>query len=436
MYAMSSSLALRALFKNLAAREGLGSRGAGLHGLTSQARALAAAAVAHDQPTVPAVLVVPSDAELDSVVGDVRFFLAALEAASDTAMSGVVLPLPALQVDPYRALAPHMRVTSARARALLALASGEARVIVASAPALLPRLPDPSALVARSLGVKTGADVDPQSLVAMLAEGGYDRHDPVEQHGEFTLRGGILDVYPPNELWPIRVEFIGDMVESIRRFDPDTQRSVETLDQFMVVPVRESADASDLPVDLQHAATVFDYLTARKASRLLVSEPDEVLAAIERVRANVEASYQEASTRTNAPANLQPPDALFAPPDEVTARLAKATVLSSLDLEDGAGGHHVPTQPIAHFRGRIPDWIAELRERRDAGDTVIFVAHTGGRAERTLEMLRDYDVRAESASRTSELSTGAVLVTVGGLSQGVRFTRGGAHRLRRDRCLR
>jgi transcription-repair coupling factor (superfamily II helicase) len=424
MYVMSSSLALRALLKNLASREGLAPRGAGLHGLTSQARALAAAAVAHDQPAVPVVLVVASDAELDGVVGDVRFFLASLEAASDAAMAGVVLPLPALQVDPYRALAPHMRVTSARARALLALASGEARVIVASAPALLPRLPDPSALVARSLGVKTGADVDPQSLAAMLTEGGYDRHDPVEQHGEFTLRGGILDLYPPNELWPIRVEFIGDMVESIRRFDPDTQRSVETLDQFMVVPVRESIDASDLPVDLQHAATVFDYLTARKASRLLVSEPDEVLAAIERARTTVEASYQEASTRTNAPANLQPPDALFAPQAELASRLAKATVLSSLDLEEGASGHHVPTQPIAHFRGRIPDWIAELRERRDAGDAVVFVAHTAGRAERTLEMLRDYDVRAESASRTSELSTGAVLVTVGGLSHGVRFTRG------------
>ena len=56
------------------------------------------------------------------------------------------------------------------------------------------------------------------------------------------MRGGILDVYPPDELWPIRIEFIGDLVESIRRFDPGTQRSVETLDQFLVVPVREHAD--------------------------------------------------------------------------------------------------------------------------------------------------------------------------------------------------
>ena len=230
---MSSSLAQRSLFKALVARDGLTTRGQGLHGLTLQAKALAAAAASHEQPGDPVRVIVPTDAAMDGVVGDVRFFLGAIEGLSDSALGGLVLPLPSLQVDPYRALAPHMRVTSARARALLALASGQARVVVASATALLPRLPDPSALVARSLGVRTGGEVDPQSLAALLTDGGYDRHDPVEQHGEFCLRGGILDVYPPNELWPIRVEFIGDMVESIRRFDPDTQRSVETLDQFL-----------------------------------------------------------------------------------------------------------------------------------------------------------------------------------------------------------
>jgi transcription-repair coupling factor (superfamily II helicase) len=423
---MSSSLALRSLFKALVARDGLTTRGPGLHGLTLQAKALAAAAASHEQPGDPVLVVVPTDAEVDGVVGDVRFFLGAIEGLSDGALGGLVLPLPSLQVDPYRALAPHMRVSSARARALLALATGNARVIVMSAPALLPRLPEPGALVARSLGVKVDADVDPQSLAALLTDGGYDRHDPVEQHGEFCLRGGILDVYPPNELWPIRIEFMGDMVESIRRFDPDTQRSVESLDQFMVVPVRESTDPTDLPVDLQRAATVFDYLSARKSGRLFISEPDEVQAAIERVRVQVQASYEEASTRTNSVAALTPPDALFVSDAEVSARLGRATRLSALDVDASAAPlAHVPTQPIAHFRGRITDWITELRERRDAGDAVIFVAHTAGRAERTLEMLKDYDVRAESAARTSELSAGAVLVTIGGLSNGVRFTRGG-----------
>ncbi|HUU34114.1 MAG TPA: DEAD/DEAH box helicase, partial [Vicinamibacterales bacterium] len=423
---MSSSLALRSLFKNLVSRESLAARAPGLHGLTTQAKALAVAGAAHDKAGEPVLLVVPADADIDGMIANVRFFLGAIEGLSDTQLGGAVLPFPSLQVDPYRALAPHMRVTSARARALLSLATGQALVVVASASALLPRLPDPSALVARSLGVKTGADLDPQGIAALLVDGGYDRQDPVDQHGEFCLRGGILDVYPPNELWPVRIEFVGDMVESIRRFDPDTQRSVETLDQFVVVPVRESTDPSDLPLALNGSASVFDYLTVRRGAHVAVSEPDEVMAAVGRAHEQVAASYEEASGRTNAPTSLVPPDRLLVSAADVAARLARSTTLSSLDVHAGAGHtlHHVPTQPIAHFHGRIADWIAEVRERRDAGDTVVFVAETAGRAERTLEMLADYEVRAELATRTSEMSAGAVLVATGTLTHGIRFTRG------------
>ena len=137
-----------------------------------------------------------------------------------------------------------MRVSSARARALLSMATGTARVVVASAPALLQRLTAP---VCWSRGRSACAPA-PKSirwrLSSLLADAGYDRQDPVDDHGEYCVRGGILDVYPPDELWPIRIEFIGDLVESIRRFDPGTQRSVETLDQFLVVPVRENTDAA------------------------------------------------------------------------------------------------------------------------------------------------------------------------------------------------
>ena len=402
-------------------------RAPGLHGLTAQAKALTVAAAAHEKAAEPVLLVVPADADIDGMVADVRFFLGAVDGLSEAVLAGAVLPFPSLQVDPYRALAPHMRVTSARARALLALATGNARVVVGSASALLPRLPDPSALVARSLGVRTGADLDPHGLAALLVEGGYERQDPVDQHGEFCLRGGILDVYPPNELWPVRIEFVGDMVESIRRFDPDTQRSVETLDQFVVVPVRESTDPSDLPLALNGTATVFDYVTARRGAHVAVSEPDEVTAAIARAHAQIAAGYEEAAGRTNAPPSLVPPSQLLLPAEEVGARLARGTALSSLDVHGGTDSpaHHVPTQPITHFHGRVADWIAEVRERRAAGEAVLFVAETAGRAERTLEMLADYDVRAELATRTTEMSAGAVLVATGSLTHGLRFTRGG-----------
>ena len=247
----------------------------------------------------------------------------------------------------------------------------------------------------------------------------------MDDHGEYCVRGGILDVYPPDEVWPVRIEFIGDLVESIRRFDPGTQRSVETLDQFLIVPVREQVDGGVAPA--AGDATVFDYLTAASRGLVAVSEPDEVTASIERAFAAAQTSYDEALGRTSTPPSLPSPADLFLTADELASRLARGVPLTSLHVEGDATGvesgtaRHVTTQPAQRFHGRIADWVQEVRDRRTAGDTVVFVAETAGRAERTVEMLKDYDVRAELASRTSELSSGAVLVAVGTLSAGVRL---------------
>src|SRR5690606_20439923 len=184
----------------------------------------------------------PADRDIESVVSDVRFFLARLEGLTDEAAAQGVLPLPSLEVDPYRSLTPHFGVASARARALHALAVGRARVVVASAPALLPRLPDPDQLVASALELTPGFEIDPMVLADTLVQAGFTREDPVDQHGEFSLRGGVADIFPAGERLPVRIEFIGDTIESIRQFDPGTQRSVATLDRVVVPPVRERPD--------------------------------------------------------------------------------------------------------------------------------------------------------------------------------------------------
>ena len=132
----------------------------------------------------------------------------------------------------------------------------------------------------RSICVR-GVEVDPLALADILVSGGYERQDPVDEHGEFSVRGGILDVFPAGEAAPVRVEFIGDTIESIRRFDPGTQRSIETLDQFQIVPVREPEDADGAAAGPRH--TVFDYLRASKALRVALSEPDDVRGQVEKV---------------------------------------------------------------------------------------------------------------------------------------------------------
>ena len=258
--ASAPSLALRSLLISVIGQSGLATPNRRISGATAPVRAMAVAAAARGLRDGVVLHVVPNDADIETAVSDIRFFLGALEGSADAAVEQQVLPFPSPQVDPYRGFQPHLKVASARARALHALAtlrsggamggrsslpSGGATggrpslVIVASAAGLLTRLTEPAALLLASYEITPGIDIDPQALANTLVAGGYEPADPVDAHGEFARRGGILDVFPAGEELPIRIEFIGDTVESIRRFDPGTQRSVETLDRFGLVPVRE-----------------------------------------------------------------------------------------------------------------------------------------------------------------------------------------------------
>jgi transcription-repair coupling factor (superfamily II helicase) len=410
----ATSLSVRSLLNSAIAKSGLGGRARAYSGLTPASRALAVAATAHASRDAVILFVVPTDAELEESTSDVRYFLSALEALPDAVAERVVLPLPSLQVDPYRGLAPHFHVASARARALHAAALGTARVVVASAQALIPRLAAPESVLTTSVDLRPGIEIDPHGLAEILVDGGYERQDPVDEHGEFSLRGGILDVYPAGEAAPVRIEFIGDSVESIRRFDPGTQRSIETLDQFQIVPVREGGAAA---LD----ADVFDYLRASRAMRIIVAEPQDVRTHIEKWNEQVGASFeQRQNDKTPGERERRPPGDLLVPWETLEQQLASAVTLEALSLEEGASAH-IATQPAQEFRGRIPDWIADVKQARERQETVLFVASTHGRAERTVELLHDYDIRALLATKADERVEGAVLVAEGLLSKGFRL---------------
>ncbi|MGH9202846.1 MAG: hypothetical protein ACRD2A_16595, partial [Vicinamibacterales bacterium] len=128
-----------------------------LAGLTPAAKAFAAVTGARAWPGVT-LLVVPTDKDVEQVSADARFFYGALEGASEDSIDRAVLPLPSLQVDPYRGMAPHFRVVSARARALHAVATGTARLVVASASALLPRVASPERILQASLEIRSGLE--------------------------------------------------------------------------------------------------------------------------------------------------------------------------------------------------------------------------------------------------------------------------------------
>jgi transcription-repair coupling factor (superfamily II helicase) len=430
----ATSLTLRALLKDAVTRTRLDAPGGTVTGLSPSAQALAAASLAHAERERLVVLIVPSDADVDRATSDLRFFVGAIEGLSADAVERVVLPLPSHEVDPYRGLAPHLRVASARARALHAAASGEARAVIASAGALLPRVSAPGRLLALSRELKPGLDVPPYDLADLLITAGFTREDPVDAHGEFCLRGGILDLFPPGSPTPFRLEFIGDTIESIRRFDPATQRSIATIDHLSIVPIRDVfEDAADL---LERSATAFDFFSAAKPPLFVVAEPDEMRAAVEKVRDQAQAAFEDARAVRRGGAErsdaLLEPDALLLGWTDLEQALSEATRFEQLALDGPVAEapreaplwRHVACQPAIEFRGRIQDWVAEVQRARERGETVLFLAETAGRAERVVELARDYGLLAAPLERAEDAHAAQLLVGVGCLSRGFRLPDG------------
>jgi transcription-repair coupling factor (superfamily II helicase) len=447
----SASLNLRALLKTAVVRGGMDSPARIVSGLTAAAKALFVAGAAHKLAHGVILYVVPADAEIEEAVEDVAFFVSAMEGLSPTAVDRSILPFPSHEVDPYRGLAPHVGVTSARARALHGIGAGSARVVVASAASLLPRISASRRLLGAALDLKPGQDIAPADLATLLTDAGFTREDPADEHGEFAVRGGIVDIFPAGEAQPVRLEFVGDTIESLRRYDPSTQRSVESIDQVVVVPLQDvlselnsrgtrggpasrshDGDRGFGPADADRSATLFDYLGLRRDSRIIVSERDEVDAHARKLASQLQESYEETANHKPGPPS---PAEIFADWETVAARLDQGTQVSALGLdeEDAAGtvmrdpdsATRIPCQPAVPMHGRVADWVAEIRRRRDEGETTLFVAATPGRAERTVELLKEYEVFAVPVERAEDARYAAVLVATGTLSRGFRLPAAG-----------
>src|SRR5205085_10939422 len=213
----------------------------------------------------------------------------------------------------------------------------------------------PERMLAASLVLKPGQDISPVDLAEALVDAGFSREDPADEPGEFAVRGGIVDIFPAGEAHPVRLEFIGDTIETLRTYDPSSQRSIAPIDQIHIVPLRDVLDGN-------REATLFDYLSRAKASRVIVSEPDEVQATAEKLFEQIGNSYNEALSRS-VPAAA--PAELLADREVVESRLAQATAIVQLGLDDDvlsspAGVAEAPDarrreSPFAAGQSRMPN---------------------------------------------------------------------------------
>ncbi|HQB39279.1 MAG TPA: transcription-repair coupling factor [Deltaproteobacteria bacterium] len=176
----------------------------------------------------PELLIITADQESAEELGrELAFF------------GAPALLFPAWDMSPFSAASPHPDVVAARLDVLLRLHNSQARLVVMPVAAALQRVLPRSVFGAASCYLVTGEEFEREELLGRLIRMGYAHVPLVEDRGSFAVRGGILDIFPPGQPAPVRIEFFGDTVETMRTFDPLTQRSLHALDELVLLPSRE-----------------------------------------------------------------------------------------------------------------------------------------------------------------------------------------------------
>jgi len=276
--------------------------------------------------------------------------------------------IPALDVLPGQNVPPHKEIVEQRAIGLWRLTSAAAPLTIAPAASALLRTQSPEDYRRVTLTLRVGEEVPLDVLEEHLKSIGYDKREPVEMVGEYSIRGGILDVFPAESLRPLRIEFFGDEIESIRRFEVDTQRSVMKVTEAQVLPLSEPArlDPQNSLLDLAPGAL------------LVFDEPEQIALAAERLTKRIE----------------QHPDATpyFWTLEEFQARAASHRSLALRELDLDTGTPHVAARPSLAFHGSMNVAVAEAKTMVEQGYRVAFFAPSNGELERLADILREYSV--------------------------------------------
>ncbi|MGI8811318.1 MAG: transcription-repair coupling factor [Pyrinomonadaceae bacterium] len=330
-----------------------GTRVVSLSSLTSVAAKAYVLATLQKQTAKKFVVVADSNQEAETWECDLGFWITAGAADAGSRVYG----LPAFETDVYSGASPHAETEERRALALWQMTQSPAEFFIVPARSLITRTIAPDEIGDLGALIVRDEDFSPSDLVDRLVTAGYVRQDPLGAVGEFSMRGGIVDVWSPELDSPVRIEFFGDTVDSIRSFDPDTQLSTEQLKQVSIAPMREFAaspqdmkdwsyfakgnyndprfarnlrDRTDfadegeqfsgwefqLPLVKPLRGTVFDYLGDVV---LVIDEPTMVDATLSSFYENLQLRF---SQTTEADDIGMPPSALFIEARELTAAIA------------------------------------------------------------------------------------------------------------------
>ena len=403
-----------------------------LSGLPTGLDALLLPALAEAAGGRGVVHVALDDQQLATLASQIEFFAPGLE----------VIRFPAWDCLPYDRVSPSADILAWRMAALSTLAQKPSapHLVLTTVNAVLQRVVTPEAVVGATFAARRGQRVNTDQLLAFLADNGFARTGTVMEQGDFAVRGGIIDIYPPGEAAPVRLDFFGDTLESIRDFNPETQRTTATRKELALTPANEvvlnaasigrfrkayaaafsGLDMNDplyesvtagrryqgmehwLPLFHDRLASFLDYVPEAVVS--LAFEAEEAMAARQAQITEFHDARREALGKQAfgaAPYKPLPPEALYLTPEDWRVAEADHPSFLSSPFESpssaaislsGKRGRSFAAER-SQQQGEIYDAVRlhteDLRRHRKR---VVLASWTEGSAERLYTILKDHEV--------------------------------------------
>ncbi|MFO7857689.1 MAG: transcription-repair coupling factor, partial [Ectothiorhodospiraceae bacterium] len=392
----------------------------GWTGLPGSAPALALSRLLERRPGV-ILAVTATSQEAYRLESELRFY---------TGAETPLLPFPDWETLPYDVFSPHQDIVSQRLATLYSLPRTQHGILIVPVPTLMQRLPPPQFLDAEGLVIQSGDTLQLETMRQRLEQAGYRNVPEVMEHGEFAVRGAVLDLFPMGSRVPYRIDLFDDEVDTIRTFDPETQLTVDRVDAVRLLPGREFpvdedaitrfrkgfraafagdptrsriyCDVSDgvmpngieyyLPLFFEETATLFDYLPAAS----LVFQESGVDTGIDGYWQEIAERYEQRGHDPDRP--LLPPDSLFLDPDSLRDALSTRTAVR-LETETEAEQQRGPAPGrvryaaralpglTLHARSDEPERLPLAQFLADFEGRCLFVAETAGHREALTETL-------------------------------------------------
>jgi transcription-repair coupling factor (superfamily II helicase) len=426
-----------------------------LSGLTDSAKALVAA-LAFAELGHTTIILVDTNQRAEALLEPVRWFYRAVTGKSGHRVGHV----PAHDVLPYENRSPHAEISEDRAVALWHLATGEADVLIVPVQAALWRMREPEFYRRLARTIARDESIAHEDLIGFLIGAGYEKQTTCEMPGQFAVRGGIIDVFSPESIQPVRIELLGDTIESIRAYDPNTQRSTNPVERTTLLPLTEfvrgpevleqmrvpalsGREDGEMPAGFYPGWEFREMLRADRRAVLfdLVAEPilieDEpslLKAAVEDYRVRLQEAFDAAEDPL-----AEPPERYIFNEEEwlLGLELSPRLGLEHLGITEGERAAHfsMRTQPTARYHGNVAAFMAEVRGQLAAGESVVVSAASTGELERFADICNEYEVpyllgeleESMTVARLAEESGGGsgappMVLTKAPLAEGISFT--------------